>query len=89
MNDRRAIFSLIATGRITPAQAERLLAIANERTEALLALVLCVGALFLMQISRHNILPEMLHFFRSLIPAAAAALNNAQNAVNQMLGGLL
>jgi len=89
MNDRRAIFSLIAMGRITPAQAERLLAIANERTEALLGLVLCAAALFLMQASWHNLLPEMLHFFRSLIPAAAAALNNAQNAVNHMLGGLL
>ena len=89
MNERRAIFSLIALGRITPAQAERLLAIANERTEALLAWVVCAVALFLMQISRHNFLLEMLHFFQSLIPAAAAAWNCTQNAVNEMLGGLL
>jgi len=89
MNERRAIFSLIAMGRITPAQAERLLAIANERTEALLALSLCAAALFLMQVSRHNLLPEILHFFRSLMPDTAVALNIAQNAVNDLLGGML
>ena len=89
MNDRRAIFSLIAMGRITPAQAERLLAVANERTEAILALALCVASLFLMQVPRHDLLPEILRFFRSLVPAAAAALNSTQNAVNHMLGGLL
>jgi hypothetical protein len=52
-------------------------------------LALCAAGLFLMQISRHNLLPEILHFFRSLVPAVAAAVNCTQDAVNGVLGGFL
>ena len=89
MNDRRAIFSLIAMGRITPAQAERLLAVANERSETVLALAACVVAMLLMQIHQHGVVPEMAHFLRSLMPGVTTAVHQMQNIVTELLGGLL
>lgn len=69
MNNRRAIFALIAMGRITPAQAERLLAVANEHSETLLVLVACVAAVFLMQF-HHRLASEFLHHLQLLLPGA-------------------
>ncbi len=89
MNDRRAIFSLIAMGRITPAQAERLLAVANERSETMLVLAACAVAMFLMLINRHDLVPEVSHFLRSLLPGFIAAAHQTQSIVNGLLGGLL
>jgi len=42
LTDRRAILHLVALGRITPAEAERLLAAWNEGRESLLALTGCI-----------------------------------------------
>jgi hypothetical protein len=89
MNDRRAIFSLIAMGRITPAQAERLLAVANERSETMLALAACAVAMFLMMMHRHDLVPGISHLVRSLLPGITAAAHQTQNIVNGLLGGLL
>jgi hypothetical protein len=41
-NDRRAILSLVAMGRITPREAERLLAVWPSREEALVLLLALV-----------------------------------------------
>jgi hypothetical protein len=89
MSDCRAIFSLIAMGRITPAEAERLLAVANEPNETVVALIACVAAIFLMQILLHGLAPEMAHFLKSLLPEITAAAYQVQTIVNELLGGLL
>ena len=89
MNDRDAIFSLIAMGRITPAQAERLLALASERAETVLVLVACVVAMFLMQIHWHDLMLQISHLVRSLLPEITAAKHQMQNVLNGLLGGLL
>lgn len=40
-NDRRAIFQLLAVGRISPAQAERLMVAASAEREAAWAMAAC------------------------------------------------
>jgi hypothetical protein len=51
--DRSAILSLVATGRLTPSEAERLLALARDREDAILLLALCLafGSLLLPQMT--------------------------------------
>ena len=51
--DRSAILSLVASGRITPHEAERLLVLARDREDPVLLLALCMafGALLLPQIT--------------------------------------
>jgi len=88
MNNRRAIFSLIAMGRITPAQAERLLAVADEHSETLLVLVACVFAVVLMQ-GHHRLASEFLHHLQLLLPGGTTVLHQTQNIVNGLVGGLL
>ena len=88
MNNRRAIYSLIAMGRLTPAQAERLLALANEHSETLLVLVACAAAVFLMQV-HHRLVSEFLHHLQLLLPEGTTVLHQTQNIVNGLVGGLL
>ncbi len=87
--DRRAILSLIAMGRITPAQAERLLVVSNERSETLLALAACLAAMFLMQSHRHDLVPEIFYLIKSLLPGFVAAVHQVQNVVTHLWGGVL
>jgi hypothetical protein len=76
-------------GRITPAQAERLLAVANERTETVLALAACIAALFVMKIHGHDLLQQISHLVRSLLPEITAATRQMENIVKGLSGGLL
>ncbi len=46
--DRRAILSLIAMGRITPQEAERLLVVSSGRDEATVRLVLLLAVVWLL-----------------------------------------
>jgi hypothetical protein len=89
MNDRRAIFSLIAMGRITPAQAERLLAVSSERSETAFVLVACVAGLLLMQVHGHDLAWRISQLVRSLLPEITASAHQLQHLVNRLLGGLL
>jgi hypothetical protein len=87
--DRHAILSLIAMGRITPAQAERLLAVSSERSETMLALAACLAAMFLMQGHRHDLVPDLLYPIKSLLPGIVAAVHQAQSFMSQLWGGSL
>lgn len=88
MNDRKVIFSLIAMGRITPAEAERLLAVSNDRSETVVAIAVCAAALLLTQMHGHGLASWISHFLRSLQPVVTTVLNNAHNVVAQLLGGI-
>ncbi len=60
--DRRVILSLVATGRITAAEAERLLAAWNDSRET--AWILAFGLAFacLAQLHLRELLPILMHF---------------------------
>jgi hypothetical protein len=87
--DRRAILSLVATGRITVAEAERLLAAWSDSRETAWILILCLVFACLAQPHLHELLPGLMHFFNVQIPALAEAVHHAVSPITDLLGGLL
>jgi hypothetical protein len=86
--DRRAILALIAMGRITPGEAERLLAAWNESRETAWILVASFGFALLGQLQLHGLVPMLMHFINAQIPALAEAMQHALSLITGM-GGLL
>jgi hypothetical protein len=76
--DRRAILHLVALGRISPAEAERLLIAWNEGRETLWALTACVVISLVVQLKPQHWLPVI---WLNLHPAISL--------VNHLLGGIL
>jgi hypothetical protein len=70
-SDRRTILNLIAMGRITPTQAERLLAVATEGRETAMILVLCLAYSCLVQLHLHEMVAGLVHFINAQLPAQA------------------
>jgi hypothetical protein len=87
--DRRAILSLIALGRITPAQAERLLVVWNDRSDAVWALVAILTAALFAQDFSHGFVPEIFHGLRSLMPWFVTLAQQTSSILTQLLGGIL
>ncbi len=59
--DRRAILSLIALGRITPREAERLLAVSSGSDEATVRLVLLAAVLWLVVPHAYQVIAGVSH----------------------------
>jgi hypothetical protein len=87
--DRRAILSLVATGRITAAEAERLLVAWNDSRET--AWILAFGLAFavLARLQLREFLPMLMHFFNAQIPVLAEAMHHGLSPITDLLGGLL
>jgi fructose-bisphosphate aldolase class 1 len=83
--DRRAILALIAMGRITPSEAERLLAAWNESRETAWILAASFGFALLAQLHLRELLPAVVHFINMQVAATAESLL----ALTRVLGGLL
>jgi hypothetical protein len=79
--DRRAILSLVAMGRITAAEAERLLAAWNESHETAWIVGLCLAFACLAQLHLRELLPILMHFCSAQIPALAEAVHNALSPI--------
>jgi hypothetical protein len=84
--DRRTILALIATGRITPGEGERLLAAWNESRETLWILAFSLAVICLSQLNAHEFLPGLMHFLTLQLPSLAADL---RNSLTNSMGGLL
>ena len=80
-NDRRAILALIAMGRISPTEAERLLAAWNESRETAWILVASLGFALLAQLHLHELVPIFRHLIGAQFPALA-------NMLGPMIGGM-
>lgn len=87
-SDRRTILSLIATGRITAAEAERLIAVSNEARETAWTIALCLAMACLAQIHLHELAAGLVHFLNAQLPALAEAMHQALAPMTD-LGGLL
>ena len=87
--DRRTILALIAMGRITPAEAERLLAAWDESRETAWILAFSLAVLCMAQLHVHSLLPGLLHFFNVAVPALAGAVRHALSPITDLMGGLL
>lgn len=86
--DRSAILQLVALGRITPAEAERLLLAWNEGREALWALAACMIAFILAQVHLDKLLPGLAHVARLLFGPGSHLTHHALAVVTQLLGGV-
>ena len=87
--DRHTILSLIAAGRITPVEAERLLVLSNERAETLLALAAGLAAALLMQSPSHLLWPEVVRSLKTMLTEFPAVLYQIQVFMTQVWRGIL
>ena len=84
-DDRRVILSLVAMGRITAREAERLLAVCPDADEAIVRLALCLAFAFLALPHLHELFTGVAHTLGSLLPAVGAVARQAIRSI----GGLL
>jgi len=87
--DRHAILSLVAMGRITAAEAERLLAVWNESRETAWIVGLCLACACLAQLQPQELLPLLIRLSGGQIPVLGGALHHALMAIMNLLGGVL
>ncbi len=84
--DRRTILSLVALGRITPVEAERLLIVWNEAREGAWIFTACVAAALLTQVNLPQLLPGLTHIAHAFF--AGGALHRTLGLVTSFVGGL-
>ena len=84
-NDRRAILSLVALGRITPSEAERLLIACNADRDGFWIFAACVEAT-LFTLVPHQGLAALLHVSRVLL--ADDSLHHALSFIHHLSGGI-
>ncbi len=87
--DRRAILSLVAMGRITVAEAERLLVAWNESRETAWIVGLCLAFACLAQLNLRELFLMLMHFCSAQLPALAEAVHHALSPITDVLGGQL
>ncbi len=87
--DRRTILSLVAMGRITAAEAERLLAVWNESRETTWIVGLCLAFACLAQLNLRELFPILMHVCSAQIPALAEALHHTLLPITELWGGQL
>jgi hypothetical protein len=84
--ERRAILCLVATGRVSPAEAERLLAVTADGREERWIIAAGVAA-SVAQIHIHAVLPVLARLDDLLPPGALPALHSGLFILTQWLGG--
>jgi hypothetical protein len=87
--DRRAILSLVAMGRITPREAERLLAVWPDGDETILCLALCLAFAALALPGLKDIFTEITHVLVALMPGLRAAAHHTLACITSWFGGIL
>jgi hypothetical protein len=88
-NDRRTILSLVALGRISPAEAERLLIALNQGREGFWVCAACIAIVLLAQIDPNQALPGLVHLAQSLLSGRIIPLHHALAVVGRLFGGTL
>jgi len=86
--DRRAILSLIAMGRITPREAERLLAVSEDGDDAILkfAVVFAIAWIVLPQV--HELVTGVVHAVSTVAPRVAELAQSEVACVTQVCEGV-
>ena len=86
-SDRRAILSLVALGRITPAEAERLLIAWNEGREGLWIFTVCIALALLNPFSPHPGLAALMQNTHALL--LNGSLHRVITELMYSIGGIL
>ena len=84
--NRRAILSLVAMGRITPREAERLLAVSEDDAILKLAVVFAIAWIVLPQV--HDLVTGVVHAVWMVAPRVAALAQSVVACVTQVCGGV-
>jgi hypothetical protein len=87
--DRRAILSLIAMGRITPREAERLLAVSSDWDEVTLRLAVCCAVLWVAAPEIHRVFAGWGRVICGLLPGVLTATHHGVAVVSSLVGGIL
>ena len=87
--DRRILLHLVALGRISPAEAERLLTVWNQGREDLWALSGAVLIACLALLHLPDLLPGLVHVAHSLLAGNLNFLCRALTLFTRLLGGLI
>jgi hypothetical protein len=87
--DRRAILSLIAMGRITPREAERLLAILSDWDDAIVRVAVICAVAWMVVPHVHHVLMGMSQAFDVVGPRLLAAGHHVFTSVSNVFGGAL
>ena len=84
-NHRRAILQLVAMGRVTAAEAERLLIASDHVQETIWALIACVAIACLAVRHLDQLLPGLLHIAQSLKHGNFISLHRALSLITGIL----
>jgi len=88
-NGRRTILSLVALGRISPAEAERLLIAWNQGRESFWVFAACVTALGMALSDPHHALQGLVHFAESLLSGKVVPVHPALAMISRWIGGTI
>ncbi len=88
-SDRRAIFHLLAMGRVTPAQAERLLLAIDERHESFWFLALALLVASAANLNNIHFLVSVDSPLRATLSAGLAVLHQFTATLTHTFGGVL
>jgi hypothetical protein len=88
-SERRTILSLVATGRITARQAERLLAVCPDEDDFILRVAVCSAVLWTLLPHFRELLDGCARCLGSLFPSAAITAHHALACLAPFFGGLL
>jgi hypothetical protein len=86
---RRTILSLVALGRISPAEAERLLIAWNQGREGFWISAACIAILLLGLLDGNQALPGLVHFAKSLLSGRILPLHHTLALIGSVFGGSL
>lgn len=81
--ERQAILSLVALGRITPREAERLLAVWNAGREEVWTIAACLAIVLA------ESMPALARLAHTLFPGGLPGLTHAVTAITYWMGGML
>ncbi len=87
--DRRMILRLVALGRISPMEAERLLIAWNDGRETIWTLAACIAAALFAQPHWQAMLPGLTHVAHYLLPVDSTSVQHLLSLLTHLLGGVL
>lgn len=87
--DRRTILHLVAVGRVTPAEAERLLIAWNDGREVRLALAACIAFSILAQPHFRELLPWLANAAYAVLGVCPDFLQHVPSLINHISRGMI
>jgi hypothetical protein len=88
-SERRVVLHLLAIGRLTPIEAERLLVAANDAREGFWMFAAAMVIACVAQLNAGHLLAQLNHAFTAMLPASLAIVHQCSSIDFRNLGGIL